>query len=88
MLRLLCIEILLDLGQHLIHKSRQIVQQLSDSHDGPTFWDIPTPNTVALEIAQQLGFVKVRDLTRMFLGELVTPSKIDWQFALADPATG
>jgi GNAT superfamily N-acetyltransferase len=52
------------------------------------FWDIPGPNVAATRLAQTMGFVPVRDLTRMWLGDRMVPRTIEYQFALASPATG
>jgi hypothetical protein len=54
----------------------------------PIFWDIPDPNTCAVELAQRLGFTPQRPLIRMFLGENKWPGDPQRIFALAGPEIG
>lgn len=54
----------------------------------PIFWDIPDPNTCAVELAQRLGFQPQRPLIRMFLGENKWPGDPQRIFALAGPEIG
>ena len=55
---------------------------------GRVFWDIPTGNSVAEELAAQHGFEPVRQLLRMWSGEANVAGRPDMQFALLDPTTG
>ncbi len=52
------------------------------------FWDIPDPNTGAVELARRLGFQPQRPLIRMFLGENKWPGDPQKIFALAGPEIG
>ncbi|MEM7317119.1 MAG: GNAT family N-acetyltransferase, partial [Planctomycetota bacterium] len=67
--------------------AHQIIVQLLARSRGKVFWDIPGPNHHAIDIARQLGFEPVRDLTRMWLGDTFTPD-LTLQFAICDPGTG
>ncbi len=52
------------------------------------FWDIPDPNADAVELAQRLGFMPQRTLTRMFLGENSHPGRPEMIFGIAAPEVG
>jgi GNAT superfamily N-acetyltransferase len=52
------------------------------------FWDIPEPNTMAVELAKHLKFTRQRPLLRMYRGENEYPGDPQMQFAVADPAIG
>ncbi|MGE3310521.1 MAG: GNAT family N-acetyltransferase [Limisphaerales bacterium] len=52
------------------------------------FWDIPEPNTHAVQWAEQHGFHRQRELTRMYLGENSHPGNPRRQLALSGPETG
>jgi GNAT superfamily N-acetyltransferase len=52
------------------------------------FWDIPEPNRVAVEIAESLGFVRQRPLTRMVMGKSYPAHDPTLLYAIADLATG
>jgi len=64
-----------------------LIRRLLPHLNRDTFWDVPGPNAVALEIAREAGFEPVRSLMRMDLGDSV-PGVPKLQFALGDPATG
>ena len=49
---------------------------------------VPEGNTGAKDLARSLGFQVQRSLLRMYLGENLSPGKVQWQFAIADPALG
>lgn len=53
-----------------------------------TFWDIPDANEPARRLAESLGFRPVRSLIRMTHGQSSLPGRPEWQYAIADPATG
>lgn len=65
-----------------------IVADLCNQSCGSVFWDIPSPNSGAVQLARSLGFSPIRSLTRMRLGEDVVTPNVDMQFALSDPGTG
>jgi len=52
------------------------------------FWDLPDENTAATKLAASLGFVLVRELTRMWLGDHPLPCDPSRIFGLAEPALG
>ena len=54
----------------------------------PVFWDIPDANVRAVAWAKQAGFTVQRSLTRMVLGENLTPGDPRQQIALAGPELG
>jgi hypothetical protein len=55
---------------------------------GRVFWDIPTGNVVSEELAARHGFQPVRQLLRMWSGEVNVAGRPDLQFGLLDPTTG
>ncbi len=69
------------------HAALNIIESLVSQVSGTIFWDIPGPNKKAVELAMRLGFQPVRDLTRMWMGELLSPN-IELQYAFCDPSTG
>lgn len=69
--------------------ARQIVSHLlrpMASRD--VFWDLLPDNAAALQLATELGFVEVRRLTRMYLGDKVNGGRVEQIFAAADFALG
>ena len=67
----------------------QLAQCMLSGHDDqPIFWDIPDLNKPASDLAQRLGFILHRPLTRMYVGTNLVPSDPYGQWAIADPATG
>jgi GNAT superfamily N-acetyltransferase len=68
--------------------AERMIRMLVSSAPGRMFWDIPGGNSVAQKLAEQLGFVPVRVLTRMKRGEMLTEPKIAMQYAIAAPETG
>lgn len=64
---------------------KSLALPLSNEH---IIWDIPDPNTCAVELAQRLGFQPQRTLIRMFLGENKWPGDPRKIFALAGPEIG
>ncbi len=71
-----------------VSAAESIVARLCERTGRTIFWDIPSPNRHATEIAQTLGFQPVRDLTRMGLGTEGSRPNLNLQYALADPGTG
>ena len=69
-------------------QATQLIGQLLSETSCTVFWDVPGPNAEAVELAVELRFEPVRQLTRMYLGTLVQPRSIASQYAMADPATG
>jgi GNAT superfamily N-acetyltransferase len=70
------------------NSARELIHQLIDSCESTIIWDVPGPNTIAVEIAKSLGFQPVRKLLRMWTGRKRIEGDATRQFALADPATG
>ena len=67
----------------------KIVDDLLTGVAGKIFWDVPQTNPQAVRLAEQRGFVAVRDLERMWLGQpLSRPPRVDLQYAICDPGTG
>lgn len=52
------------------------------------FWDVPEPNGMAVQLAEQLGFDRLRPLLRMRFGPVTVMPRLDLQYALVDPAVG
>lgn len=74
---------------HDAASARQIVSQLlrpMASRD--VFWDLLPDNSAALQLATELGFVEMRRLTRMYLGDKVNGGRVEQIFAAADFALG
>ncbi len=67
--------------------AREIVSRLLVGVRGEVFWDLPQANVSAVSMAESFGFVPVRDLYRMRLGEPDTPD-LERIYAFADPGTG
>ncbi len=65
-----------------------LLAMLAQSSGRRLFWDIPEPNGPAIQWATRHGFVRQRELTRMFLGENAVPGDERRQFALSGPETG
>ncbi len=68
--------------------AERIIRSLVSSISGRLFWDIPGGNVAAQNLAEQLGFRPVRDLTRMMRGKMAQEPNILLQFAIAAPETG
>ncbi len=68
--------------------ARSIIRELVKSSLNTMFWDIPSSNAVAKELATELGFAPVRTLKRMRQGQSAKSPRFEFQFALAGPATG
>jgi predicted N-acetyltransferase YhbS len=62
----------------------QIINDLLSGVSGIVYWDIPACE----QLARQLGFEPVRDLTRMWTGQRLIEPNLNLQFALSDPGTG
>ena len=69
-------------------EASQMIGQLLGETSRSVLWDVPGPNAAATELATELGFAPIRQLTRMYLGALIEPRAIAHQYAMADPATG
>lgn len=68
--------------------ANSLIEALLKQSSGAHFWDVPDPNSAARRIAQRFGFKPARPLTRMWLGEKLVTGRIEFQYALASPATG
>ncbi len=68
--------------------AERIIRGLVDPMTGRIFWDIPGPNITAQQLAKQLGFHPIRELTRMALGQMLTMPDVAMQYAIAAPETG
>jgi GNAT superfamily N-acetyltransferase len=64
-----------------------VVEMLSAA-EGRVFWDIPTGHDLSEQLAAQHGFQPVRQLLRMWSGDVNVAGRPDLQFALLDPTTG
>lgn len=65
-----------------------ILRELLQKAAGDIYWDIPSPNSAAVDLAREMGFEPVRDLTRMWTGRRIVRPDLRLQFALTDPGTG
>jgi len=63
-----------------VAEAREIILHCGLS--GPCFWDVPTANPAALELAESLGFQPVRRLVRMRRGPAIA-ERPEYVFALA-----
>jgi len=61
---------------------------LGRAGDHSVIWDVPDQNEPAKTTAQRFGFVPLRPLTRMCLGQNLVIGNPGAQFAIADPAVG
>lgn len=61
---------------------------LSIAVDRPVYWDIPDENLPAVKLAEELGFVKQRELIRMRLGKAGAEGDPAKQWAITAPETG
>ena len=68
--------------------TRLIEALVGHTHSERVFWDIPEDNSAAVSWARQHGFAIQRTLTRMCLGENLTPGDPQKQFGLAGPEMG
>ena len=68
--------------------AKTVIEELIDDTVEPVFWDIPDPNRAAVDLANELQFRPVRELTRMRMGSNPVESDLRWLLALADPSTG
>jgi len=68
--------------------AKLVVHELIGSTIEPIFWDIPDPNHAAVDLASDLQFLPVRQLTRMQMGSEPIDADPCCLFALADPSTG
>ena len=69
-------------------RAERFIRGLVGPLTGRIFWDIPGPNITAQQLARQLGFHPIRELTRMALGQMQTAPNISMQYAIAAPETG
>lgn len=67
--------------------AEHIIRSLVGPIIGRIFWDIPGLNTKAVALAEQIGFLPVRDLTRMTLGQMQQEPNTSMQFAITSPET-
>lgn len=67
---------------------RELAGELISQLDRQTFWDVPEPNRVAVELAEAHDFKRVRPLLRMWMGRQLLAGSPELQFAIGDPATG
>lgn len=68
---------------------KQIIGSLLAREAGrKTYWDIHEANRNAVELAEEFGFVRQRELIRMRLGTEGFPGVLDRQWAITGPATG
>jgi len=65
-----------------------LISALLENVSSQVFWDIPGENHAVEPLARSLGFVPVRNLTRMWRCSPLTTARRELQFALSDPATG
>lgn len=68
--------------------ARGLATSLLAHCSGSVFWDVPSENRAAVDLAQSLGFRQVRSLTRMWTGDELVGGAPDLQYALADPSIG
>lgn len=68
--------------------AEQLIDALLSECTQDVFWDILSTNPEAERMAQQRGFQRVRELTRMWTGTTQLPAEHQLQFALCDPGTG
>lgn len=61
---------------------------LAEAGNLPVYWDIPNDNFSAVKLAEELGFVKQRELIRMRLGEDHFAGDPTKQWAITGPETG
>lgn len=54
----------------------------------PLFVDLPLPNPYALPLVQQAGFVRQRQLIRMYRGRNVSPGRPELQYGVFGPEVG
>ena len=59
--------------------AERIIRELVRSVNGAMFWDVPTPNAHAVELAQDLGFHPVRQLLRMWQGSRLIKGDVSRQ---------
>ena len=64
------------------------VSLLQAADERSVFWDIPDANESAKAAAENLGFTRLRPLTRMRLGTPLRPTPPPSLWAIADPALG
>jgi len=65
-----------------------IVRRLLPHASGRVYWDIPSDNQAAVQLARELGFEPTRDLLRMWTGDRNLPGEPALQYAIGDPSTG
>lgn len=68
--------------------AEDIIRTLLATHPGRYLWDIPSPNSAGVALAESLGFRPIRDLLRMWTGTELIEGRPEHQYALADPGTG
>ena len=68
--------------------AQRLIERLVKQTDRDIFWDILAENKIAESVAQKLGFVAVRDLTRMYRGERQSCVEPNILYGLVDPAVG
>lgn len=66
----------------------RIVIDLLTETERTIFWDIPSPNAQAENLAIAMAFRPDRELTRMAYGNCQRTARLQWQFAIGDPSTG
>lgn len=68
--------------------AEQLIDALLSECTEPVFWDILSTNPAAERLAEERGFQRVRELTRMWTGTTQLSAEHPLQFALCDPGTG
>ncbi len=71
-----------------IDTARAIVTSLMQSIEGPILWDVVFTDPSRHQLATDLGFRPLRDLTRMVYGGDHLQPRMDLQWAICDPASG
>lgn len=70
------------------HAAAGVVSELLSEVRSRVFWDVPTENREAQELATRLGFTPVRELARMCLGASAVSPRLEMQYAITDPGVG
>ena len=68
--------------------AKQLFADLLRVTSAPVFCDVPEENLHAKAVVEELGFRKVRPLTRMWLGNDLIETRMELQYAIASPAIG
>jgi RimJ/RimL family protein N-acetyltransferase len=69
-------------------RDRGGTESVDNQLERPIYWDVPSDNHPAEQLAERLGFVRQRPLIRMWIGRSNVAGNLALQWAITGPETG